>query len=454
MSVLDKFNEGNFSEGLSELKSTQKKGVSDAYKEYENVRTIRDSQVGKRIDKRTKNEVVKVAKIPIPFQRKIVQSASVFLFGQPVKLVPSESNPAWDAIDSLWTDLRISSVLLDFCKKVKSETEAAIVVYPVAKEGQEVKLKTRVLSQDNGTIYTNFDEYGDLVAFGWEYTSTVNGQEVERLRVWTADQVYEFDGENLVEEFPKPNLFGKIPVVYLSQKHPEWWEVQDLIDRYEMSYSKFADTNDYFAHPMFKAKGQIQSMPQKDETGKMLRLPIHETKNGNIIEADVEFLTWEHGPESIKLEFETNKGLIYGLSDTPDLSFDNVKGIGNISGVALELMFLAPILKAKDDQGDYNVVISRLINVLKAGLSNILKPQGVTEQMLNELYIDIQYQSVLPGNLIETVQMLVEANGGKPIMSQQSSVASNPLVSDNEEEMDRIKEEKESTTNIGETFNL
>src|SRR5690606_39128902 len=213
MSVLDKFNEGNFSEGLSELKSTQKKGVSDAYKEYENVRTIRDSQVGKRIDKRTKNEVVTVAKIPIPFQRKIVQSASVFLFGQPVKLIPSESNPAWDAIDSLWTDLRISSVLLDFCKKVKSETEAAIVVYPVAKEGQEVKLKTRVLSQDNGVIYTNFDEYGDLVAFGWEYTSTVNGQEAERLRVWTADQVYEFDGENMVEEFPKPNLFGKIPVV-------------------------------------------------------------------------------------------------------------------------------------------------------------------------------------------------------------------------------------------------
>src|SRR5690606_11958975 len=140
------------------------------------------------------------------------------------------------------------------------------------------------------------------------------------------------------------NVFGKIPAVYLSQDHPEWWEVQEMIDRVEMTLSKFADTNDYFAHPMFKAKGDLKSMPSKDETGKMVKLPIVETINGNLVEADIDFLTWDHAPEAIKMEIESWKDLIYGLSDTPDLSFNNVKGIGNISGIALKLMFLGPIL--------------------------------------------------------------------------------------------------------------
>ncbi|WP_417444631.1 phage portal protein [Joostella sp.] len=453
MSVIDKLKEEKYGDAISELKEGQKKGVTEAYKEYNNDRSVRDTQVGKRRDKITKKETVKVAKIPIPFQRKVVQSASVFLFGTPVKLVPNESNDSWDALDSFWSDLRMDSMLLDFAKKVKSETEAAIVFYHFKKEtDKETKIKARVLSQDNGTIYTNFDEYGDLVSFGWEYTTKVDGEEVERLRVWTADMVYDFDREKLIDS--NPNLFGKIPVVYLSQKNTEWWEVQTLIDRYEMNFSKFADTNDYFAHPMFKAKGKIDSMPQKDESGKMIRLPIHETAKGQIVEADVDFLTWDHGPESIELELETGKGLIYGLSDTPDLSFDNVKGIGNVSGVALELMFLAPMLKAKDDQGDYNVVISRIINVMKAGLLNITKPKGISEQELTDLYIDVQYQSVLPGNLLETVQMLVEANGGKPIISQESSVAANPLVQDNDEELDRINQEAVRVNSLGDSFNV
>src|SRR5690606_22147237 len=148
--------------------------------------------------------------------------------------------------------------------------------------------------------------------------------------IWTEEKEMTFIGNTLIDEFP--NEFGKIPVVYLSQEFPEWHWVEDMIDRFEMSNSKFADTNDYFAHPMFKAKGNIESMPKKDETGKMITLPIHETGKGNIVEADVEFLTWEHAPEAIKLESETLKGLIYSLSDTPDLSFDNVKGLGNVSG--------------------------------------------------------------------------------------------------------------------------
>lgn len=454
MSVIDKIKEGKYGEAIQELKNGAINGVKEAYNEYHNKRETRDTQVGKRQNKRTKKETVKVAKIPIPFQRKIVQSGSVFLFGSPVKLVPNDSNKGWEAIDSLWTDLRMDSLLLKFCKSVKSETEAAIIFYPVKKD-DGVKIKARLLNYKAGRLYTNFDEYGDLVAFGWEYTKKdAKGEDVKLMRVWTAEKEMEFNGETLVEGSEKPNLFKKIPVVYLNQDVPEWEYVKEMIDRFEMSFSKFCDTNDYFAHPMYKMKGKVESMAQKDETGKAIRLPIHETQKGNIIEADVDFLTWEQAPEAIKLEFETNKGLIYGLSDTPDLSFDNVKGIGNVSGIALKLMFMAPMMKAYEDQGDYTVAISRIINVMKAGIANITKT--ASENDFKDLYIETQYTSILPDNILEVVQMLTEANGNKPIMSQKTAVASNPLVQDNEEEMKQIEEEsqKDKVNNLGETFNI
>src|SRR5690606_29248432 len=104
-----------------------------------------------------------------------------------------------------------------------------------------------------------------------------------------------------------------------------------------------------------------------------------------------------------------------------------------------------------EDQGDYSTAVSRILNVMKAGIANITSEARETE--LEELDIDIQFTSILPDNLLETVQILTEANGGKPIMSQETSVASNPLVTDSDE-MEKIKAEKEPSNPIPETFNL
>lgn len=428
--------------------------------EFNNDRKIRDGQVGKRQDKVTKDDTVKVSKIPIPFQRQIVKTASTFLFGNPVKLVErkdaesdDQENEAYNTIIDLWDDLRINQTLLKFCKAVKSETEAAIIFFDKKDtETNEVKIKANLKTHKNGKLLPVFDAFGDMIAFGWEYKTKENDQDVSYLYVWTDETRYLYKKESSdwapsPENSKTPNLFKKIPVVYLSQENPEWWEVQDLIDRFEMTFSKFADTNDYFASPMYKAKGHINSIPKKDNTGKLVKLDIVETDKGNIIEADLDVISWDRAPESLKLEFETAKGLIYGLTDTPDLTFDNVKGIGNITGIALKLMFLGPILKAKDSEGDYQTVISRIINVMKAGIGNITTSSLKTK--LQELKIDVKFTSVLPENLKEMVEILTEATAGKAIMSQETAVSHNPLVDDNKKELENIADEE--TKGLGET---
>lgn len=458
MDFLELLKSGNI-KGAYEL-MTPKEGVEKNALEYNNDRTIRDGQVGNRQDKTTKNDVVKVSKIPIPFQRQIVKTASTFLFGNPVKLVErrdsendNEENEAFSEIIDLWDDMRMDQTLLKFCKAVKSETEAAIIFFDKKKEGEnDVKIKASLKTHQNGILLPVFDAFGDMIAFGWEYKTTENSKDVSYLYLWTDEYRYIFRKEsgdwNPAPENPKtPNLFKKIPVVYLSQEHTEWWEVQDLIDNFEMSFSKFVDTNGYFASPMYKAKGAINSIPKKDETGKLVKLDIVETDKGNIVEADLDVISWDRAPEALKLEFETNKGLIYGLSDTPDLTFDNVKGIGNITGIALKLMFLGPILKAKDSEGDYQTAISRIINIMKSGISNITNKK--LSKKLEELRIDVVFTSVLPENLKETIELLTEATAGKAIMSQETAVSHNPLVDNNKAEIEKL--ENESFSSLGES---
>jgi len=459
MDLLELLKENKIKEAVEEIQTKGKESTAKFALEYENDRKQRDTQVGKRQDKTVGKDIVVVSKIPIPFQRKIVKSAASFLFGSPVKLSQKENDKnnneeSFETITNLWDDLRMDSLLLDFCKTVKSETESTIIFFPVEKEGENVKIKARVLSNENGKVYPYIDAFGDMIAFGWEYPTIENNKDVSYMYIWTDEYTYvlrkEKDWEFVPENSKTPNLFEKIPVVYLSQKNPEWWEVQELIDTFEMSFSKFVDTNGYFASPMYKAKGAVGSMPKKDDTGKMVKLDIVETDKGNIITADLEVLSWDRAPESLKLEFETGKGLIHEMTDTPDLSFDNVKGLGTVSGIALKLMFLGPILKAKWSEGDYQVVISRILNILKAGISNITKE---AKGDLDELRIVTTFTSILPENLKETIEVLSEALGGKQQISTKTMLKHNPFVENVDEEISEIEAENanESVNDLGGT---
>lgn len=423
---------GNIEDALKVMKP--KDGVLEHAKEYENDRTLRPSQVGKRQDKKLKNEVVTVAKIPIPFQRKIVQSGAAFLFGSPVSITSADGDI--EPIKDLWKKCRLDALFLSFAEAVKSETEAALVFY-AAERPEGVAIKSRLLKSENGTYYPVFDEYGDMVAFCWRFNVASGSEKRERIRVFTADKIVTYEKDKTWREVSnETNHFGKIPVVYLSQTNPEWWDVKELIDRFEMNLSKFADTNDYFSSPMYKAKGAVKALPKKDDTGKIIKLDIIETDSGRIIEADLDVISWDRAPEALELEFKLEKELIYGMTDTVDWAHMKEQGLGSVSGVALKLLFFGSILKAKRQQGDYRTAVSRALNILKAGAQNILR-KGTFEQV----EFEIEFTSVLPDNIKETIETLFTATGGKPLISQETATGLNPFVSDATQEVERLQTE-------------
>lgn len=447
----------DFDKAILVLEAKKKDKVSEYLEEYKGGRKIAGrNQVGRREDKKVgegkNSRSIPVAKIPLQFQKKIVRSAVAFLFGSAVKL-SSDNEEALELVKSVWEDNKVDNLLQKFCETVKSQTEAVFFFFLQDKEvdNKTVKaLKIRLYDSSNGTYAPTFDEFGDLIAFVWSFTSlNTEGKKQENKWVFTKEYTYKKHkgSDGWTDTVPaEANLLKKIPVVYLSQEEPEWFGVKELIDRYEMNFSGFCDTNDYFASPMVKLFGTVNSMPDKKDQGKAIKIP-QEYKDGKLIKSgNAEYLTWEHAPEAIKLEASLSDNMIHSLTDTPDLSLNNLMGAGNVaSGTAAKFMFMAPILKAKWSEGDYSTTIGRMISLI---VKSFIETGNSKASVFSGFKTKVEFTSILPDNMSELVSMLSEAAGGMPFISKETAASRSGLVTDATEEISKIN--KESTSELGE----
>lgn len=424
----------------------RQKKITEYAKEYsgsDEGRKLRDLQIGKREDYTQGAKQVKAERIKVQQQKKIVNTAVSFLFGDAPTISANDAdNKNAIAILDVYKNNRISNKLQDFAESVMSTT-IGVFIFSMMQGQTGKEIKSRLYNTDNGKYTPQYDVYGDLVAFYWEFVI----DEVEHLWIFTDTQIHKYQDEKYQKS--DPHEFGVIPVVFVEQEEPEWFIVKEMIDRYEMLKSKLAGSNNYFAFPILKLKGgTVKNDEGEDETlidvtedGKSLLLG-HAIHDNQVVQAEAEFLQRDTGVESIELEKDWLKEDIHSISQTPDLSFDNVKGIGALSGRALVLMLQDAINKAKRKRGAYDTAISRILSVIKNGL-------GIND---DDLSFDIEFNYSIPEDLAEQIQMLYNATGGKATMSQETAVQNNPLVKNPSEELDKIK--AEGVGSIGETFNV
>ena len=84
---------------------------------------------------------------------------------------------------------------------------------------------------------------------------------------------------------------------------------------------------------------------------------------------NAQYLSWSQAPEAVKLEIDTLLRMIYTRSQTPDISFENVKSLGGVSGVALELLFMDSHLKVQEKREIFDEYLQRRINIVKKYLA-------------------------------------------------------------------------------------
>jgi SPP1 family phage portal protein len=440
--------------------------IENIIKEYkQNDRKVRETQIGniqkdKPINSGTeKSKVVKGVRIVVPFQKKIVTTSVAFEFGKPVTLIPSFEEGKESNIDKIlkkmWKINRIDSIITKIKTLQKSETQAAISFYiSEIQEGsifqkvlaffkmkpQKFEIKCNVLESSKGNMYPYFDAFGDMKFFTWEFTDKdEDGKERKNTWIYTNEMTYKIIGAGV--PVIEKHGFDRIPIVYVSQEDPEWFDAEQMIDRYEVAISKLGASNDYSGHPMIKIFGEVQNAPDKDEDGKAWIIPITLDDDGKPIKGDVEFLEATTAPESNKLELETIENAIYAITSTPNLSFNNVKGIGSISGVALKLLFLDSIIKASANEGQNRTMVERIINIFVSGIVTTTNTGLKSESQ--QLFYDIQFNSILPDDLKESVE-IVSAAVTAGVMSKQTGVEFLAMGEDTKAELDRIEADKKA----------
>lgn len=429
--------------------------IKDNREEFSDLkRNIRDTQIETTQKNKTVGGVtIPQSKIPVPFQKKIVTIAAAFEAGEGVALFPSEVNKLADEIIRLWRVNRLDSKLVDLIVAKKSETESAILFYidditpnslfnRLLGINNKKEIKCSVLTSKGGQMSPFWDAKGDMKAFTWRYVFVKGDKKITYAEVYDDKNRYLLSDESgdLLLIDTKPHGFGKIPVVYLSQEHTEWHDVSIMIDRFETAISKLADSNDYTGHPFLKLYGEVVSMPKKEDNGKTLRFPVKVTKDGKEIKGDAEFLTNNNGPESVKLELEKLEKLINYLTSTPQLSLEDLQGIGSgMSGVAIKLMFLDAIIKAKLNEGGNRTTVERIINVLIAGTVNTT---GVQLKKLGEkTYFDVEFRSILPNDVKEIIEsMSTGVTAG--FISKKTAIERVGLTDNVDDEMKLIQAEK------------
>lgn len=390
-----------------------------------------------------------VARVALAIQKLIVNRAVSFIFGNPVEYSASPENErqkaVYHALDRVMYDIKERSFNRKIARTLFSCTEVAEYWYPVEKPNNtygfpsQYKLRCSIFSPLNGdALYPYFDETGDMIAFSREFAlKSSDGKDVKYFETYTDQEHILWEqgasGYEVVEGYPRNNEIGKIPVIYGAQKQVEWADVQNLIDRLEKLLSNFADTNDYHASPKIVVKGELLGFAKKGESGAILQL------EGD--DARAEYLSWANAPESVKLEITTLLNMIYTITQTPDISFESVKGIGAISGIALKLLFMDAHLKVADHQEVFDEYLQRRVNVVKAFIGKFNTGLG---KDADNLMIEPDITPYIVKDEAAELKIWMDANGGNAVMSQKASFLRAGMTTDPEQDYVQYESEQSS----------
>jgi len=424
--------------------------ISNYHEEFNNLdRKIRQSQIGniqkdKLLGKKGNKELVRAVRVPIPIAKKIVNTSVAFEFGKPVNLSSKEENTLSGQIIEQWKLLRIDHKIKQAKVLQKQETHSALLFhFRDSKEGKEMKCKVLSFNK-SGEFYPFFDAMGDMTRFVNRFvTYDENLKEKECAWIYDSNEVTQLkkDGSKWTIEDKASHGFDRIPVVYFNQEHPEHYDVADMIDRLEVAQSKLGASNDYTGHPLLFLEGEVTGLPHKDADGKALKTKVEYNSDGHKIKGgDAKFLTHDNAPDSVKLEIEKLEDYIYSMSSTPNISFSNLKSVGNISGKALELMFLDSTLKKLMNEGQNRIDVERILSVIASGIYTT--SQVSLKSQKNSVDIGIEFGNVLPNSwdeVAETLATLISNN----LISRDLAVSILGSAEDIDEELQKIA--KQST---------
>jgi len=344
------------------------------------------------------------------------------------------------ALERILFDNKIATHDREFARNIFTYCEAAEYWYledtPKATErygfSANERLKVALFSRENGEkFYPLKNELGDFICFSREFSVQEGSKKVVYFQVFTDEQIYLYKQITAAKyELVKndDHDLGKMPIVFGWQRWPEYRVASRAIKRLEVLLSNHAEVNDYHSAPkiLLTHAENITGFGEKGSSSMLIQAKG---------QADAKYLTWDHATASVKLEIDTLLNTIYSLTQTPNINFDNLKGFGAVSGVAIKLLFMDTHLAVKDKESILLDVFQRRTSIQQAFLAKINKK---LETIIDVAEVNHALDPFMISDDKEKADILMQLNGGQIVKSQITSVIE---AGGDQEEYDRILKE-------------
>ena len=398
-------------------------------KDYEPTKhKIVSDVVGRKDKQRSDGVVEKASRIYIGMEKLLSHRYNEYTFSLPVKRAYSnlEGNKTRaeiaNAIEAIYKHARIDAVNLKRGLAYYAACEIFTIWYTVERENtlygfpSKYKLKCKTYSPMEGyKLYPLIDEMDDMLAMSFEYEKKIGEQTITYFETFTADRHYIWkrdsaSADGWSEILNEAVSIEKIPGVYLFRQAPVYHGLSYLREEMEYTLSRNSDVIAYNSAPVLKISGDIVGEENKGEARRAFRMA-----NGG----DVSYVSWQQSVEALKYHIEMLIKLFFMQAQMPDVSFDNLKGLGSIGYDARQTLFTDAHLKIGDEAGAWTEFLERECNVIKA----FLKKMNVKwESEIDNVDVEHIVTPYVQNDEKYEIEKWMKANGDKPLIGHLESI--------------------------------
>lgn len=380
----------------------------------------------------------KSARISIGLEKLLANRINQFTFAIPVKRqynIPSNDaqSAIITAIENIYNTAHIDSMNYKRGIAYYAACEMFTIWYTVKRENTiygfpcKYKLKCKTYSPMDGVhLYPIIDELDDMVAMSFEYDKQVSETEVVTIfETFTSDRHFIWKKNNQGNTWEETTaqvmddgtiesgeeiIINKIPGVYLWRPAPVYAGLGNIRHELEYNLSRNSNVIAYNAAPIVKVKGGIVGKEKKGESNRIWRVES---------DGDISYVSWNQSQEAVNNQTSTLLKLYWMLSQIPDISFDNMKGLGNIGYDARQTLLTDARLKINEESGAWKECFEREFNVIKAFLKQM---NNAWANELDNITCEHIITPYVPKDENYDINIRMKANGGMPVESQLESI--------------------------------
>lgn len=387
---------------------------------------IVDDKENRRDKIKSDGQVERASRIHLGLEKLITKRTTEFAFAIPVRRVyhNTEDNDKRQqiakAIEAIYKYARIDSENIKRGNAYFASCEIFTIWYAVEKPNSlygfksKYKLKCKTYSPMDGVkLYPLFDELGDMIAMSFEYKKKIKDQEVTFFETYTADRHYKWKQQGGGwEAVSEPHIIKlmKIQGAYAYRSVPIYHGLTHIREEIEYTLSRNSDVIAYNSAPVLKVVGEMIGNEDKGESRRLYRL-----KDGG----DVAYISWSQAIEALKYHVETLLKFFFMQGQMPDLSFENMKSLGNIGFDARQMMLSDAHLKIGDESGAWIEFFERECSVIKEFLK-FMNTDWKDE--IDNVEVEHIITPFIQNDETAMTDRLIKQNGGKAIKSQLETI--------------------------------